>query len=132
MAQAADAPEEQKESAVVDFTGSWTLRTSENLEEFLTSEGWGYLMRKAAALTSAYQTIVQDDKSITVKIKNKKGEYKYTSPLDGAEIEYTDSDGDVCTSKTTVSDDGQKQIEVLVKKGKTKTCTRYMEEGEMR
>ena len=132
MAQAADAPEEKKESDVVNFSGSWTLRTSEKLDEFLKSEGWGYIMRKAAAAVSAYQTIVQNEKSIKIKVKNKKGTYEYDAPLDGTQIEYKDMDGDDCTSKTTLSEDGQKQIEVLVKKGKTKTCTRYMENGEMK
>ena len=117
---------------VANFTGSWTLRTSEKLDEFLKSEGWGYIMRKAAAAVSAYQTIVQNEKSIKIKVKNKKGTYEYDAPLDGTQIEYKDMDGDDCTSKTTLSEDGQKQIEVLVKKGKTKTCTRYMENGEMK
>ena len=75
-----------------NFTGSWTLRTSEKLDEYLKDEGWGLIMRKAAAAVSAYQTIVQDDKSIKVKVKNKKGEYEYIASLDGTQCKYTDND----------------------------------------
>merc|ERR1712154_725235 len=83
---------------------------SEKLDEYLKSEGWGLIMRKAAAAVSAYQTIEQDDKSIKIFVKNKKGEYTYTATFDGAEVKYTDADKDEKKYKTT----------------------RYMENGEMK
>ena len=80
------------EEAVPNFTGSWTLRTSEKLDEYLKDEGWGLIMRKAAAAVSAYQTIEQDDKTIKIHVKNKKGQYEYTASFDGTECKYVDND----------------------------------------
>lgn len=86
----AQLPDEEK---CVNFTGSWTLRTSEKLDEYLKDEGWGLIMRKAAAAVNAYQTIQQTDDEIKIKVKNKKGTYEYTAKLDGkTEIEYQDMD----------------------------------------
>merc|ERR1711897_10683 len=112
--------------------GNWVLRTSEKLDEYLKSEGWGLIMRKAAAAVSAYQNIEQDDKSIKINVKNKKGEYTYTATFDGAEVKYTDADKDEVKSKTAISDDKQSIIEEMIKgkdEKKYKT-TRYMENGE--
>ena len=84
MAQAVDcAP---------NFTGVWKLRTSEKLEEYLKEEGWGLIMRKAAKAANAVQTIKQDDKQITIKVKNTKGTYEYTAQLDGSDTKYVDND----------------------------------------
>ena len=47
---------------------------------------------ETAAAVSAYQTIVQDDKTIKIKVKNKKGEYEYTAAFDGSECKYVDND----------------------------------------
>mmetsp|Transcript_72466 Transcript_72466/g.65161 ORF Transcript_72466/g.65161 Transcript_72466/m.65161 type:complete len:146 (+) Transcript_72466:63-500(+) len=119
---------------VPNFTGSWTLRTSEKLDEYLKSEGWGLIMRKAAAAVSAYQTIEQNDKEIKVKVKNKKGTYEYTAQLDGTECKYTDNDKDEVASSTTLSDD-KKQIIEKMNKGKDSkkyTTYRYMDNGEMK
>ena len=35
--------EKAEDVCVVDFTGHWKLRTSDNLDGFLKDEGWGYL-----------------------------------------------------------------------------------------
>mmetsp|Transcript_72467 Transcript_72467/g.65163 ORF Transcript_72467/g.65163 Transcript_72467/m.65163 type:complete len:146 (+) Transcript_72467:44-481(+) len=117
-----------------NFSGSWTLRTSEKLDEYLKDEGWGLIMRKAAAAVSAYQTIEQDDKSIKVKVKNKKGEYTYTAQLDGTECKYKDNDKDDVVSIVTFSDDKKQIIEKMTKGAKAKKYTtyRYMDNGEMK
>merc|ERR1719410_741156 len=122
------------ESDVPNFSGSWTLRTSENLDAFLKAEGWGYIMRKAAAAVGATQVIEQSDKSIKITVKNKKGEYTYEATFDGAEIEYTDNDKDVCKSKTVLSGDKKKIIETIIKgkDAKEMKTERYMENNEMR
>ena len=91
-------------------------------------------MRNAAKAANAQQTIVQDDKSIKVAIKNAKGNYNYEAPLDGSEYKYKDMDGDDVVSTMKLSDDKQSFIETLIK-GKDKkeyTLTRYMENNEMR
>ena len=128
------------EDSLPNFTGSWTLRTSENLDAFLKDEGWGYIMRKAAAAVSAYQTIVQTDSEIKIELKNKKGKYSYTAPLDGTEITYIDNDKDKVVSKTVKGADG-KSLEETIFKGKNdetfddvkkqKVMLRYMKGGEM-
>merc|ERR1712154_262680 len=107
---------------VVNFSGTWKLRTSEKLDEFLKSEGWGFVMRKAAGAANAKQTIVQDEKSIKLKIETAKGTYSYEAPLDETEIKYTDMDKDECTSTSKLSDDKQSIIETIIK-GKDKKKT---------
>merc|ERR1712087_830232 len=89
------------------------LRTSENLDAFLKDEGWGYIMRKAAAAVTSYQTIEQTESQMKITVKNKKGEYTYTAPLDGSKITYVDNDKDNVESE------------------KKKTLTRTMVNGEM-
>eukprot|EP01083_Nonionella_stella_P271877 921729_1 len=128
--------DESNDIKLPDWNGSWTLRTSEKLDEYLKDEGWGYIMRKAAAAVSAYQTITQDDKSIKINVKNKKGQYEYTSPFDGSEVKYVDNDKDDIVSTASIQNDeelGPCLVEVMIK-GKEKkkyTTTRYMKDGEM-
>jgi hypothetical protein len=43
----------------VDFSGKWTLETTDNLDAFLESQGVGFMMRKAATLATITQEIVQ-------------------------------------------------------------------------
>eukprot|EP01084_Bolivina_argentea_P056420 103272_1 len=122
-------------AALPDFTGSWTLRTSEKLDEYLKSEKWGFIMRKAAAAVSAYQRIEQDGKKqIKVHVQNKKGTYEYTAVLDGSDTSYIDMDKDDVVSQSVISECGAMIVERMVK-GKEKkeyTTYRYMENGEMR
>eukprot|EP00483_Globobulimina_turgida_P000770 UN00770 len=126
---------DKKELKVADFAGTWTLRTSEKLDEYLKSEGWGFIMRKAAAAVGARQIITQDDKTITVNVKNKKGEYEYTAPFDGTKYNYIDNDKDDVESTTCIEqiDEGVAIKEKMIK-GKDKkeyTTYRYMRGDEM-
>mmetsp|Transcript_1757 Transcript_1757/g.3452 ORF Transcript_1757/g.3452 Transcript_1757/m.3452 type:complete len:152 (+) Transcript_1757:58-513(+) len=129
------AEEKTNDQECVNFTGKWELRTSEKLDEYLKEEGWGFIMRKAAAAVSATQIILQDgDKTLKVNVKNKKGIFEYTAPLDGSEIKYVDNDKDDVISKSVFSDDKQAIIESVIKGKESKQykTTRYMENGEMR
>eukprot|EP00483_Globobulimina_turgida_P000412 UN00412 len=138
MAQQAEEEkkvDDKKELKLANYSGTWNLRTSEKLDEYLKSEGWGFIMRKAAAAVSARQIITQDDKSMTINIKNKKGEYEYTAPFDGSSYKYVDNDKDEIESTVSIeqSDDGVVLKEAMLK-GKDKkeyTTTRYMKGDEM-
>mmetsp|Transcript_44438 Transcript_44438/g.71175 ORF Transcript_44438/g.71175 Transcript_44438/m.71175 type:complete len:148 (-) Transcript_44438:163-606(-) len=127
----AQLPDEEQ---TPNFSGTWELRTSEKLDEYLKDEGWGFVMRKAAAAVGATQIIVQDDKQIKITVKNKKGEYTYTAMLDGAECKYVDNDKDDVVSTTVLSDDKKSIVESMTKgkDAKKYKTYRYMEKGEMR
>merc|ERR1712087_248378 len=113
------------DDSVPNFTGNWTLRTSENLDTFLKAEGWGYIMRKAAAAVRAYQYIEQPETEIKIRLKNKKSDYTYTAKLDGSTVKYVDGDKDNVESQTVI--DGKTLVET-----KKKKLVRYMEGGEMK
>merc|ERR1711997_1375781 len=109
-------------------------RTSEKLDEYLKSEGWGLIMRKAAGAVTAYQTIEQNDKGYTVTVKNKKGTYSYTATFDGKDFKYKDNDKDEVVQQAVISDDKKSIVETM-EKGKDKKkyiTTRWMDNGEMK
>lgn len=43
-----------------NYTGTWKLSTSENLDNYLKSEGWGWARRKVAQAANATQLIEHD------------------------------------------------------------------------
>ena len=121
------------EDNLPNFSGKWTLRTSEKLDEYLKDEGWGIIMRKAAAAARSTQTIKQDYKSITIKVRNTNKVFEYTAQFDGSQTKYIDNDKDVVVSRTMISDDRTQIIEKMEKVWRRQYTTyRYMDNGEMK
>ena len=51
---------EESEKPCVDFSGSWTLKSSsKSIDEYYKSEGWSYMMRKFAPMIAMKQIIKQ-------------------------------------------------------------------------
>eukprot|EP01083_Nonionella_stella_P135154 411088_1 len=62
MAEAKQNDDEKTKYA--DFSGKWELVTTDNMDEFLTAQGVGFVKRKLAAKGSMTMTIVQETDKI--------------------------------------------------------------------
>lgn len=119
-----------------DFSGSYALRITDNLDEFLEKvEKEGFLKRKAMALMTPTIVVTHDPEKgtfktvITVPVK---GEMTLDVPLDGSEVTYERFDGATTKATFTVSEDGQQIVETQTDRsdGDELVVTRYFEEGE--
>ena len=130
MAEAVQPEENKEEVQPADFTGAWVLKTNENLDAFLKSQGVGWAVRKVAAAASMTINIEQSETSLKIKAKLPIGSpIDQDIPLDGTKI----------TNKTPTGDDGtiiiqwkddKKQVLVMKTENLTKktsaTIERYM------
>ena len=135
----AQAPED---SQSVDFSGSWVLLSAENFEEFLESNGVGYIKRKMASsmvsMSTATGIVVQD-----IKQTNEMLETKESNPMavkeqiirfDGTSFEWVNHNGETMKGSMKWNDNKTQIIgdfENTVKKTKG-TMKRYInDDGNM-
>ena len=118
-----------------DFNGIWTLDSSDNLDEYLLSENWSIVMRKAAEKANITQQIIQNEDILRIKVFSKNGNYSYTLNVNGDNVEYQDLNQDICQSIAKWSDDKKCIMETISKKSKVDgtikeyTCVRQLDES---
>eukprot|EP01084_Bolivina_argentea_P166663 289311_1 len=79
-----------------DFSGIWILKTNQNLDAFMKSQGIGYLKRKLMSMASITLTLKHNDKDNILQAKAKLpiGEINEEIPLNGTDKETTTQMGD--------------------------------------
>ncbi len=103
-----------------NFTGIWELKTNENLDEFMKSQGIGYMKRKMASMASITLTIQHKNGFLNVKSKLPiGGEREDELPLDGTEKQITNPMGEEVIFAASWKDDN-KQVLIV----KTNNLTR--------
>eukprot|EP01084_Bolivina_argentea_P230998 389678_1 len=119
------------------FSGVWSLRAWENLDEYLKSEGWGIFMRKATYhLMWEYHEIEHVNEKITIQIKQTKGTHKITAIMNGSETTYIDCDGREVLTRMIFKRNRPSIVETRTVKNKwgtrTYKITTYLENNEMK
>lgn len=128
----ATEPEPEQKEAVeqwvgTDFTGIWTLSASDNLEQYLQSEGWPEVMRKAAASGTVTQQILQNEDTMKIKVFSSNGSYSYVVVVGGEAVEFTDLNGDCCSTTAEWDEDRKCVVEHIAKTlKKTESVRNYV------
>merc|ERR1712228_142501 len=100
----------------IDFNGIWQLEKSENLNDYLMSEGWSNVMIKAGVKSKITQQIIQDCDMLKIKVFSASCSYSYSLCVNGECVKYKDLNGDLCESKAKWSDDKKFIMETISKK----------------
>lgn len=108
----------------IDFNGIWQLKKSENLDDYLLSEGWSSLQRKAALKSNITQQIIQNEDEIKIKVFCKNGNYSYNMKINGDCVKYKDLNNDLCESIAKWSDNKKYIMETITKIDKQYTSIR--------
>ena len=103
---------EHNDENAQNFTGIWQLKTNENLDNFLKSQGIGYMKRKLMAMASVTLTIDHKGDIMKVKAKLPIGEIDEELALDGTEKYTTNPMGDEIKMAANWKDD-TKQILII-------------------
>lgn len=118
--------EKEEEWNGIDFNGIWQLEKSDNLDNYLLSEGWSIIQRKAASKSSITQQIIQNKDEMKIKIFYKNGNYSYNLRINGESTMYKDLNKDSCESIAKWSDNKKYIMETISKKSQiTNTQKEY-------
>ncbi len=123
MAEA--APEEKKEDAskAANFTGTWKLVTTDNLDGFLKAQGIGLVKRKLAAAGNMKLTIDHKDATLNVKAEVTTGSCDQVITLDEKEFDMDTPMGHKCKVIAKWKDDTKQCIVMTVNNLTTKKQT---------
>eukprot|EP01084_Bolivina_argentea_P166664 289313_1 len=126
-----EAKEKEIEIERPNFSGIWVLKTNENLDNFMKSQGIGYLKRKLLAMASITLTLEHKGNILHAKVKLPIGEVDEKIPLDGTDKETTNPMGDKIKMSANWSEDKNKPGTLVIKtynynKKNATTLTRVM------
>eukprot|EP00484_Ammonia_sp_Unknown_P020822 CAMPEP_0197028814 /NCGR_PEP_ID=MMETSP1384-20130603/8415_1 /TAXON_ID=29189 /ORGANISM="Ammonia sp." /LENGTH=180 /DNA_ID=CAMNT_0042457873 /DNA_START=26 /DNA_END=568 /DNA_ORIENTATION=+ len=135
-AEQADEKKEENESAAADastvgvnFTGAWELTTNENLDEFMKSQGIGYMKRKLMSMASITLNIDHKGESLKVNAKLPIGEINEELTFDGKEKTTKNPMGEEVRMKAEWSDGSKTKLIIKthnIKNDKKVTMERTM------
>eukprot|EP00486_Rosalina_sp_Unknown_P004939 CAMPEP_0201567562 /NCGR_PEP_ID=MMETSP0190_2-20130828/8107_1 /ASSEMBLY_ACC=CAM_ASM_000263 /TAXON_ID=37353 /ORGANISM="Rosalina sp." /LENGTH=173 /DNA_ID=CAMNT_0047987695 /DNA_START=27 /DNA_END=548 /DNA_ORIENTATION=+ len=121
--------DDKNENEPQNFTGIWELKTNDNLDAFMKSQGIGYMKRKLMSMASVTLTIDHQGDTMKVKAKLPIGEINEELPLDGTTKQTTNPMGDEIKMTASWKDDTKQVLIIKTDNLKTKkkvTMTRSM------